>query len=651
LLLLAVPGTARAQNCPSNGAELSVQLANPAVAEPATVIVFGNLEKSSCEDAAGNFADSYFTLLSCADTASAGCSGRFSRLAPGRWVHRIAAVNGVGAGQLQGRSTLLLGARAGTNTIRWPLYRSVVTVRALDDGAGCSGCLREAVEATNQAEKPALIQFDFDVKGTIVLTTPFPAFSSGNVTLDAFDLDGLPFTRTLDGNGLRAAAVRITSADNAVLGLRVLGAGGDSDTVLVDGSEANRNLLDTLQIIGRSAEVCGSNVRGCVVNGVCRTPETDPPFGACGDDALAFRGAAGSGGENLVRNCDVSGGFDKGIKISNAAMARVEASHVHDNADGGIQATLGGQASAIENLVENNRGTNSANGLAANGPDMALPPAALLVTRGNITRANALRGISVRSQSLALLDSDWVCGNGTSGRGTGFGIAVQDAAGLSAFLSAKGLAVVHNVDGGLVVTDQSTADLGGVASPGWNAFAFNGPDDPLTPVNVRNSTGGVVMAVNNQWEHCGRGWVCDVAEVSARDTAASPGFVIVKPAQPPRQRQTIRIDAVRPTVAEQGDVVRIYGTGFEAIGGNGPDGDCTSIASFNGCRPVVGNCVVIGGEPAEVVAVTPTMIVARAPFTCVEPVSIMVRNRHARGVGRATFCTLPTGATGRGRQR
>jgi hypothetical protein len=444
--------------------------------------------------------------------------------------------------------------------------------------------------------------------------------------------------------------LRITSSDNAVLGLRFLGAGGDSDTVLVDGPEANRNVLDTLQIVGRSTDVCGSAVRGCIVNGVCRTPETDPPFGVCGDDALAFRGAAGAGGENLVRNCDVSGGFDKGIKISNAATARVERSHIHDNADGGMQATLGGQASAIENLIENNRGTNSANGLAANGPDMAMPPAALLVTRGNITRFNALRGISVRSQSLALLESDWVCGNGTAGRGTGFGVAVQDAAGLSAVMSAKGIAVVHNVDGGLVVTDRSSVDLGGASSPGWNAFAFNGPDDPPTPVNVRNSTSGVVMAVNNQWERCGRGWVCDVAAVSSRDAAASPGAVVVRPAQAPRQRQTMRIDAISPTLAEEGELVRLYGTGFDAIRGNGPDGDCTSVPSLNGCRPVVGNCVVIGGEPAEVVAVTPTMIVARAPFTCVEPVPVMVRNRHARGIGRTTFCTLPA-ATKQHRRR
>jgi hypothetical protein len=383
---------------------------------------------------------------------------------------------------------------------------------------------------------------------------------------------------------------------------------------------------------------------------VCRTTATDPPFGACGDDAIAFRGAAGAGGENVVRNCDASGGFDKGIKVSNAAVARIEHCRIHDNADGGLQATLGGQLVAIENLVENNQGTNSANGLAANGPDMGLPPAALLVTRGNVTRFNALRGISIRSQSLALLDADYVCGNGTAGRGIGFGVAVQDAAGLSATASMQGLAVVHNVDGGFVVTDQSTADLGGGASAGWNAFAFNGTGGAVEPVNVRNQTSAILTAVNNQWEGCGGGWVCDVAAVRSSDVSASAGPVVVPRAQAARERHAVRIDSISPPAAAEGELLRIYGRGFDAIRGNGPDGDCTSVAALNGCRPVKGNCVVIGGEPAEVVAVTPTMIVARAPFGCAEPVSVLVRNRHARGIGRGTFCTLP-GDAGEMRRR
>jgi hypothetical protein len=642
---------ADSRRCPLDGADLSVELTNPPTNGAVTAIVFGTLDTATCEDADGGLEASYVGQLICAGEAGEGCAGSFTQLLPGKWTHRVVVVDGVAAGQLQGRSALLLGTRAGTNLVHWPLYRSVATVRTLDDEMGCGGCLREAIEIANQAEKPALIQFAIGLSGTIVLTGPPPALSSGNVTLDAFDVNGRPFTRTVDGNGLRAAAVRITSADNTVRGLRVVGVGGDSDSVLVDGLEANRNVLEAIQVIGRSTEVCGSAERGCVVDGTCRTTVTDPPFGACGDDAIAFRGGAGAAGENLVRDCDVSGGFDKGIKVSNAATVRVERCHVHDNADGGLQATLGGQMSAIENLIEDNSGTNSANGLAANGPDMGLPPAALLVTRGNITRFNALRGISVRSQSFAFLDADYVCGNGTAGRGIGFGVAVQDAAGLSATTSAEGLAVVYNVDGGFVVTDQSTADLGGATSPGWNAFAFNGTGTVPEAVNVRNLTGGVLTAVNNQWEHCDGGWVCDVAVVSTVDVSTNPGPVVVAPAQASRERHTLRVDAISPSFAAEGELVRIYGAGFDAIRGNGPGGDCTSIARLNGCKPVVGNCVVIGGVQAEVVAVTPTMLVARAPFSCAEPVPVTVRNRHSRGIGRATFCTLPRESGNGGRTR
>ena len=64
------------------------------------------------------------------------------------------------------------------------------------------------------------------------------------------------------------------------------------------------------------------------------------------------------------------------------------------------------------------------------------------------------------------------------------------------------------------------------------------------------------------------------------------------------------------------------------------------IAAANTCRPLRGNCVFDRPPPAEVVAVTPTMLVVRAPFTCVAPVH---RRRRARagltGFGRAPFCT------------
>ena len=57
--------------------------------------------------------------------------------------------------------------------------------------------------------------------------------------------------------------------------------------------------------------------------------------------------------------------------------------------------------------------------------------------------------------------------------------------------------------------------------------------------------------------------------------------------------------------------MRIYGTGFDAIDGAGSD--CGAVAAANTCRPVRGNCVFIDRQPAAVVAVTPTMLVVRAP--------------------------------------
>jgi len=43
---------------------------------------------------------------------------------------------------------------------------------------------------------------------------------------------------------------------------------------------------------------------------------------------------------------------------------------------------------------------------------------------------------------------------------------------------------------------------------------------------------------------------------------------------------------------------------------------------------------------ADVVAVTPTMLVIRAPFTCVAPLTVSVRAHWSHGLARAPFCTI-----------
>jgi hypothetical protein len=624
--------------CPPTGGNLRVSALPPAATGPAAVVFFGNLDEPTCE---GALATGYARLVLCDPAVTGSCEAPFSALQPGRWSHRVLVIGGAGEGQLQGRRALLLAAAAGENAFSWPLFASVTTVSSLIDSPTCTGCLRAAIAIAEGAAKPALVQFALNTVGTVVLAAPLPPLAAGRVTLDGFDPDGRPQRRTVDGNGLNAAALRITGADNTVAGLRVVNAGGNSDVVLIDGSAAVRNRLESLQVVGRSLIPCGADQRGCLIDGICRTVETDPPLGACGDDGIAARGGAGLGGENVVFGCEVMGAFDKGIKISNGAFARVERSSLHDNADGGLQATLGGSVLAVENVAENNHGTASANGLAANGPEGGVPPAAVLETQGNLVRGNALRGISVRSLSEAVVRDDHVCGNGAPASG-GFGIAVLDAAGLSANASVQGTAVVHNTDGGVVVGDSSTLDLGGLGSAGDNALAFNGPP-AASRANLQNLTAFPVSASNDQWESCGGGWRCDVAAVLDRDVLQSPplGTVAVEPAQPPRARAPLEITAVSPPFAAAGELVRVYGKGFDAIEGNAPDGGCEDIPSANRCDPPSGNCVVVDGQPADVVAVTPTMLVLRAPFSCVAPVRIEIRNRHARGIARATFCQLP----------
>lgn len=329
-------------------------------------------------------------------------------------MHRLLVTEGDAAGQLQGRERLLLDASAGEHTFEWPLYRSVLTVTSLVDAPGCVGCWREAITSAGDAPKPTLIQFAPQLAGSIVLSEPPPPLVGGNVTIDGFNVDGEAHTRSLDGNGFSVAALKIVSADNAVFGLRITNVGGNSDAVLLEGAEANHNLLESLQIVERGVEVCEDG-DGCVVDGTCRTPATDPPVGACGDDGIAVRSGAGIGGANVIRDCDITGAFDKAVKASEGGVARVERCHIRGNADGGLQATLSGHLIATENLIEDNRGTNSANGIAANGPQEFSTKPARLETNGNIIRSNALRGISVRSLSIALLRDDYVCGNGTPG--------------------------------------------------------------------------------------------------------------------------------------------------------------------------------------------------------------------------------------------
>jgi hypothetical protein len=527
---------------------------------------------------------------------------------------------------------LLLDRSAGPQALVWPLYRSVHTVVGLDDGPACAGCLRAAIAAANVGVKPALIQFAPELSGTILLTAALPSIVADQITLDGLSVDGAPLTRAIDGNGINGAALRIEGGRCEVLGLRIANVGADNDVVLLEGPRANDNVLDSLQVVGRAAQVCGTNGSGCVIDGVCREPTPQNLRGFCGDDGIAVRALAGTGGVNQIRRCLISAAHDKGVKVSDGGAALVADSTIFGNADGGVQATLGGQLTAERNYVIVNRGTTSANGLAANGAAIGSTQPARLNTRGNLSIGNSLRGISVRSLSQATLRDDFVCANAS-------GLVLLDAGGQSATVSASGLAVVHNRANGVVAADTTRLGFGDAVAPGANAIAFNGPPAPPAPVNFRNLTALPIPAVGNAWEHCGPRAPCDRAAVQALDifTTAPLGAVAIAPAQPTRRRAAPRIASIEPSFAAAGDLIRIYGDGFDAIGGIGPS--CDTPIEVNTCRPLRGNCVFIDRIPADVIAVTPTMLVVRAPFTCVAPVRASVRTRWGHGFAHAQFCT------------
>jgi hypothetical protein len=626
-------GACVAASCPEAGASLQVTLQQAADATaPVTAVVFGTLATPSCDDGTG-LAAAYTQVLTCPPGVAVECAAALRGLRPGMWTHRLLVTDGEPRGQFQGRTQLLLDRSAGSQALAWPLYRSVHTVVSLDDAPNCPGCLRDAITAAESSAKPALIQFAPGLSGSVRLTAALPSLSTGEVTIDGFDTDGTAQTRTIDGDGLNAAALHIVGAGYQVLGLRAVNVGGDSDAIVVEGAQAVDDLLDSIEVVGRSAQVCGADASGCVIDGVCRTPQVTGR-GFCGDDGISVRLLAGSAGPIRIRRSVVTGAHDKGIKVSDGGVAIVEDSTIIGNADGGLQATLGGQLTAARNAVLANRGTTSANGLAANGAATGSTTPGSLQTRGNLSVGNILRGISVRGLSVATLRDDFVCGNES-------GVAVLDAGGSSAVAAITGLAIVHNSGSGVVIADGSSASLGSGGAAGNDAFAFNGSPSPPTPANFRNQTAFPISAVGDIWEHCGAGTACDLTAVQALDifTASLQAPVAIAPAQPTRRRAAPRITDVEPPYAAAGDPVRLYGTGFDAIGGAGSG--CDVVPAANTCRPLRGNCVLIGGVAAQVIAVTPTMLVVRAPFTCVAPVPVSVRARWAHGFGRAQFCALP----------
>lgn len=597
--------------CPTSGAHLLIEIDNQTGLSSVSVKVFG--ERLGQECLAGRLFTSYNTTVDCEGTGVIACA-LLSGLAPGSWLHSV-SVTMPGTRQVQHQKSLLI-AKTSANRARFTAFASVLTVQtARNDG---DGSLRNALHAAETAEKPLLIQFDptafpAGVPTTILLEFQLPDLATGDVTIDGTDANGAAGNRIIDAGGLAIPALAISGPRNHIIGMTLRNAGANNRDVLgISGPAADGNVVERTLIEGAATG-----------DGIGVDQEAGKDF---------------SESANVIRECEVRGASDKGIKVTTGAYARVERCWVHDNANGGIQATLGGHVQASHNLVERNRGSTAQNGLSVNprDDDQTSTDSSELRSAGDISRGNGANGISVRATSMVRVSDDYLATNGSSG------IRVFNDVGPPASAMVEGTSAVCNAVDGAVVANTSTADFGGGAlgSPGDNAFTQN--NLPGGGANFRNATMMNVNVINSQWEHCGHETTCNdtaIADFDLSDHGANTTFI---PSQAHRSQQPPVLTAVAPTKGAQGDLLRIFGSGFNVIDGHFAEDNCADVVGRNRCVPLRGNCVQINGVSAPVEAVTPTMLVVRWPFTCIEPVPLVVKTDQGATVATSVPISVCT---------
>jgi hypothetical protein len=585
--------------CPASPAAVLLTVSIPFGDVPISATVSGRLSAPSCINAAG-LDETYSVVVGAAPQT-------IGHLAPGTWVHTL----DVGStGQHQHLRNLLL-ANTGTTAVRFTTVASVATVATTDDAG--AGSLREAVRVANLATAPARIQFDEGtfvpgIPTVITLAAALPVIHGSGITLDGIDATGAGGNRVIDAGGQPITGLAISGAANTVIGMRLRNTGGNNrDVVSITGPNARANVIERC-IVEQSGTADGIGID----NGA-------------GSDFL--------GNANVVRDSEISAAADKGIKVTANAYARLERNWVHDNANGGIQSTLSGHVLARDNLVEHNRGATAQNGVSVNGAAPDTPSiASEVMTDGNLVRLNGSDGISIRGVSLGVINNDALLANASDG------LRIFDENG-AATAAVQGIVAACNGVDGAAVAGTSQADLGGgqFSSAGNNAFTQN--NLPGGAANLRNGTAMQIYAENAQWEHCGQGTQCSESAILAYDVSDHGARTLIQPARAHRTLVPPAVSAVRPAKGMAGDLIRIFGSGFNAIDGYAAGTACADVAGRNRCAPQRGNCVRINNVPASIEAVTPTMLVARLPFTCVEPQALTVQTQGGGISAPFTVCT------------
>lgn len=579
--------------CPLRPAALVLDVDNRSGSPTVAVTLRGRRLRCDCrdDDLAGEFERSFL----CLGPDPRRC-GRVDGLAPGEWLLEF-RVDAPATGQVQYRRELLVGAEAAVVSA-WTAHASVLVVDRADNTG--IGSLRNRLQLARDARKPVLVRFADDVfpagEPTLVpITFALTTLDADDVTVDGIDALGLAGNRGVDAGGQAFGAFSVSGARNRIVGLRLRGAGGeDRDLLRVAGGRADGNVFERL-----------------VVEGPASGDGIGVDDGA-GDDLGATA--------TVIRDCVIRGARDKGVKVTTGAHARVEASWIEGNANGGVQATLGGHVSVVGSVVENNAGIGGENGLAVQGLD-EFDALSTLTVEDSIVRGNGGNGLSVRAFATAVVGDTAFAGNGTAG------MRVFNDVGAPALAVAEGSAFACNALDGAVVANGSLADLGGgpFASDGANAFSGNGAGGP--GFDLRNVSANPVSAAFGQWDGCGAGAVCNEAAVLAGDVRDGGAGVAISPAVAAAGLGPPLVTRVEPQRGRAGELVWIHGAGFDAVAGHGGTA-CLDPGVANSCAPLRANCVRIGGAAAEVVAVTPTLLVVRRPQTCLEPVGLEVAVRR-----------------------
>ena len=694
-LVLAIGGRALAAPC-SGGAVLTVVGDNESADAAVDLVVTGErvVSATGCDASGSGLATTYATTVACSGAGASKC-GRIPDLAPGVWVHHLAAQvsDGASAVQLQTATTVVVAGTGASNVVEWTVFgRTFVVTKTT--ASELRGRLDDARAYTAASPHPALVRFSANVfpgasapKTIALQSLPSCAldtcldgretaycFEGDRVTVDALDAEARPGGVVLGVTTCNNSLMRLYGTDNVWRGVVFQGTTDASPAVAVD----------TLTIAG--LQTGGNRFEQCTIVG--------PTLG----DALSIEGDAAQPGsgpapENAIAGCEIRGAEDKGIKVDFGGVARVERSCVHDNQNGGIQATLGGTVTAVENVVQHNLGGAAENGLFAGVPNPEDSQFAnALTTRGNVVRFNGARGISVVNHATATLADDVVTDNYRAGLRVETGLA-----GVTPAVTVRGSTFACNYTSGLcmngsgqvcrvagecefnvctagsgaatgvgVALDQPcvgctlpAVDLGMMGDAGRNAFTLNGNPNATPPggVNLSSAVPTTVPARGNQWEHCDPADAsdpnhCNMTEVPLLDVRTSNGatFDLGTPVGP-RHGPVPVVGSISPARPRAGDLVRVYGGVFDAIDGMAchPSGELPAdpcdagnpdTVAKNAGNASQGNHVTVTMDgvdyDAEVHQVTPTMLVFAMPVDCTSAATLVV----ARGNDVALPVTL-----------